>query len=152
MEPLQSSMPAWLSSSPFPPFWPHTASVFQCVPVSHIEPEAHSNWCALHLVSSAAAGSQSTLASRKESSQVHITHPSFRQYNPSSTFSNMKPPRHPFMVFLTLDRFLYVRIFESGCLNDRRDRGPTPESESKFLGVRWRVSGTERERRRYCGA
>ena len=55
----------------------------------------------------------------------------FRQYNLSSTFSNMKPPWHPFMVFLALDRFLYVRIFESGCLDDRRDRGSTSESESK---------------------
>ena len=51
------------------------ASVFQNeFLVSRSEPEAHSNWCALHLVSGAAAGSQSTLASMKESSQVHITH------------------------------------------------------------------------------
>ena len=35
------------------------------------------------------------------------------------------------MVFLALERFSYVRIFESGCLDDRRDQGPTSESESK---------------------
>ena len=53
-----------------------TASVFQNeFLVSRSEPEAHSNWYALHLVSGAAARSQSTLASTKESSQVHITHP-----------------------------------------------------------------------------
>ena len=53
-----------------------TASVFQNeFLVSRSEPEAHSNWCALHLVSGAAAESQSMLASRKESSQIHITHP-----------------------------------------------------------------------------
>ena len=60
----------------FPPLSGLMASVFQNkFLVSHSEPEAHSNWYALHLVSGAAAGSQRTLASRKESSQVHITHP-----------------------------------------------------------------------------